>query len=209
MANNSLAAFAEGLADAELALVVEPTSLDALEARGVAMVGLNRLEDALTAFGALKDTERRLVALQWMGSIESMKGRPAQAEHHLSAAMAEAGGDADFSAIWLYLAMEQQGGRGKEAIASVLDRADPKVLTGALLHFMAGKLDQAALFKLAREKPEMERLNLAEVNFYLGQQALARGQLDEAKKWFRRSLDTGAVPYREVTFAQLQLANLK
>jgi lipoprotein NlpI len=209
MANNSLAAFAEGLADAELALAVEPTSLDALEARGVALVGLNRLDEALTAFGALKDTERRLVALQWMGSIESMKGRPAQAERHLSAALAEAGGDADFSAIWLYLAMEQQGGRGKEAIASVLDRADPKVLTGALLHFMAGKLDQAALFKLAREKPEMERLNLAEVNFYLGQQALARGQLDEAKKWFRRSLDTGAVPYREVTFAQLQLANLK
>jgi lipoprotein NlpI len=209
IANNQLGAFPAGLGDAEAALLVDPNSLDALEARAVALVGLNRLDEALVAFDPLKDTERRLIALQWMGSIESLKGRPAQAEHHLSAAMAEAGGAADFTAIWLYLAAEQQGGHGKDAIASALDRADPNVMSGALLQFLAGKLDQEALFKLAKEKPEMERLNLAEVNFYLGQQAFARGQLEEAKKWFHRSLDTGAIPYREVTFAQLQLANLK
>jgi lipoprotein NlpI len=209
MANNQLGVFQAGLEDADGALGAEPQSLDALEARAVALVGLNRLDDALAAFGLLKDTERRQTALQWMGSIELLNGRPSQAERHLSAAMSEGGEDPGFAAIWLYLATEQQGGRGREAISSVLDRADPKELPGALLHFLAGKLDQDALFKLAREKPEMERLNLAEVNFYLGQQALAKGQAQEAKKWFRRSVDTGAIPYREVTFAGLHLANLK
>jgi hypothetical protein len=70
---------------------------------------------------------------------------------------------------------------------------------------MDGRIDRDALFRVARERPEMERLNMAEVNFFIGQQAYARGQHEEALKWFKRAVETEAVPYREVTFARMQI----
>ena len=72
-----------------------------------------------------------------------------------------------------------------------------------------GSLDRDALLKKTREKPEMERLNLAEANFYIGQQLAARGQREEALRWFARTADSGASPYRETTFAQLELQRAK
>lgn len=80
-----------------------------------------------------------------------------------------------------------------------------KKFSGALLHFVDERIDRDMLLKLAREKPEQERLDLAEANFYIGQQAAVRGQREEALKWFTRTVETEAVPYREVTFARLQL----
>jgi lipoprotein NlpI len=84
-------------------------------------------------------------------------------------------------------------------------QTDVKKFSGALLHFLDGRIDRDMLLKMAREKPELERLNLAEANFYIGQQAAGRGQRDEALKWFTRTVETEAVPYREVTFTRLQL----
>ena len=46
---------------------------------------------------------------------------------------------------------------------------------------------------------------MAEASFFIGQQAAVRGQRDEALKWFARTVETEAVPYREVTFARQQI----
>jgi lipoprotein NlpI len=51
----------------------------------------------------------------------------------------------------------------------------------------------------------MERLNLAEAYYFIGQRLLTQGQRDEAQRWFQRTLDTQATPYREVTFARMEL----
>jgi lipoprotein NlpI len=108
--------------------------------------------------------------------------------------------------LWLYIAAEQQGpGRGKTAIAPHLQSTDDKRLPGAILRFLDGSLDREALIKQAREKPEMERLNLAEAYFFIGQKAALSGQSDDAARWFTRTLETGATPYREVTFARYEL----
>ncbi|HEY8879334.1 MAG TPA: hypothetical protein VIN03_17320, partial [Roseateles sp.] len=59
--------------------------------------------------------------------------------------------------------------------------------------------------KLAREKPETERLRLAEAYFFIGQQLAAQGRRGEALPWFERTLTTQAVPYREFTLAKWEL----
>ena len=51
----------------------------------------------------------------------------------------------------------------------------------------------------------MERLNQAEAHFFIAQRLLAQGQRDEALRAFQRAVDTQATPYREVTFAKLEL----
>jgi lipoprotein NlpI len=143
---------------------------------------------------------------KWMGAVELHRGRAAEAEALLREVVAGGSSDdRDFALLWLYLAAEQQGGRGKLAIAPFVDSADTTKLAGTLLHFLDGRVDREALLRKAREDAAMERLNLAEAYFFIGQQLAARGQKDEAMRWYERTVSTQALPYREVTFARLEL----
>jgi lipoprotein NlpI len=206
LASNLLGDFAAGLADAEAALAIDPQSEDALEARAVSLIGAGRADEALAAFQRLGQTARRGAALKWMGAVELSRSRPAEAEKLLQEVVQTGGGDdREFALLWLYLAAEHQGGRGRSAIAPYVDGADPKKLTGAMLHYLDGRIDADTLLKLAREPSQMERLNLAEAYFYIGQKFAAQGRRDEALRWFKRTVETEAAPYREVTFARLEL----
>lgn len=205
--SNLLGEFGAGLADAEAALAIDPKLEDAMEAQAVALVGLGRLDDALAAFRRLAETPRRPQVLAWQGALELQAGRAAAAEALLRDAVDATGPDErEFVLLWLFLAAEQQGaGRGREAVAAHLERADATRLPGALLRMLAERLDRDAVLKLAREKPEMERLNMAEACFYIGRLLTAQGRADEARRWYERAVETGALPYREVTFASLAL----
>jgi len=141
-----------------------------------------------------------------MGSIHLLLGRPAQAELLLRDAVNNGNGEArEFALAWLYLAAERQGGRGKAAIEEHVDSVDAKKLNGALLRYLVGSIDRDALVRRADENPEMERLNQAEAHFFIGQRLLAQGQREEALRAFERVVDTRATPYREFTFAKLEL----
>jgi lipoprotein NlpI len=205
-AANLLGEFASGLADADAALAIEPANAGALDARGVALVGLGRTDEAVTTLQRLLATPSRSAAQKWLGSIEVFHGKHAEAEKLLRDVIVQSSGsDRDFALLWLYIAAEYQGRGGKAAIAPFVDSVDAKQWVGALLHYLDGRLDRDALLKRAREPADMERLNLAEAYFYIGQQLAARGERTEALQWFARSADTNAQPYREVTFAQLEM----
>jgi len=205
-ANNLLGDFAAGLGDAQAALEIEPETGDALEARGVALIGLNRPGEALQAFQAMGKLPQQASAGSWVGATHYLLGDYAQAESALRDTMSDSSGDArEFGLLWLYLAAEQQGGRGRQAIADDLAAADAKKWPGALLSYLGGSLDREALLRVAREQPEQERLRLAEAYFFIGQQLVAQGRRGEAMPWFERTLATQAVPYREFTLAQLEL----
>ncbi|MFT7771882.1 DUF3857 domain-containing protein [Roseateles sp.] len=206
-ANNQLGDFDRALEDADRVLVIEPEGEEAqaaLEARGVALVGLARPADALAAFSQ----QARLgnAGGSWLGTVHYMLGDYARAESALRDGAANASGEArQFMLLWLYLAAEHQGGRGKAAIADDLATADIGKWSGALLRYLGGSLGRDALLKLAREKPETERLRLAEAYFFIGQQLAAQGRRGEALPWFERTVATQAVPYREFTLAQWEL----
>lgn len=207
MANNHLGNFGEALADADRALGIVAEgdeSLGALEARGVALVGLGRLPDALAAFEQL--ARSGATGGSWLGLTHYLLGDFERAEAVLRDGAANASGEArQFALLWVYLAAERQGGRGKAAIAADLDTADAGKWSGALLRYLGGSLDRDALLKLAREKPETERLRLAEAFYFIGQQLAAQGRRAEALPWFERAVGTQAVPYREYTLAQWEL----
>jgi lipoprotein NlpI len=204
---NQLGDFDQALADAERVLAITgegDEAAAALEAKGVALVGLARPADALTAFN--QQAQLGTGAGNWLGTTHYMLGDYARAEAALRDTAANASGEArQFTLLWLYLAAERQGGRGKAAIADDLAAADASKWSGALLRYLGGSLDRDALLKLAREKPETERLRLAEAYFFIGQQLAAQGRRGEALPWFERTLTTQAVPYREFTLAKWEL----
>jgi lipoprotein NlpI len=206
IANNLVADFAAGRTDAEQALAILSDNTEALDALAVAQLGGGKAEEALATFARITPATRSPAVASWMGSIHLLLGRPAEAEVLLRDAVANGNGDErEFALAWLYLAAERQGGRGKAAIEEHVEGTDPKKLTGSLLRYLVGSLDRDGLMRKANEKPEMERLNQAEAHFFIGQRLLAQGQRDEALRAFQRAVDTQATPYREVTFAKLEL----
>ena len=74
-----------------------------------------------------------------------------------------------------------------------------------MVHYLAGKLSQDDLLRSARKDKQMERLNLSEAWFYVGQQLLLAGDADGARRMFQRTVEIGALPYREHAFAQIEL----
>ncbi len=206
-AHNQLGDFEQALADADrvLALTAEgDEAAAALEAKGVALVGLARPADALSAFN--QQAQLGTAGGSWLGTAHYMLGDYARAESALRDSAANASGEArQLTLLWLYLAAERQGGRGKAAIAEDVASADASQWGGALLRYLGGSLEREALLKLAREKPESERLRLAEAYFFIGQQLAAQGRRGEALPWFERTVATQAVPYREFTLAQWEL----
>ncbi|MEO6281000.1 DUF3857 domain-containing protein [Roseateles sp.] len=210
-ASNTLGDFAAGLSDAELALKADPPTEDAaaaLEAKGVALIGLARPAEALAAFNSQAQLGSSNPPGAWLGTAHFMLGDYARAEAVLRDNAANVSGEArHFTLLWLYLATERQGGRGKAAIAgevaNVASGGDE--WGGLLLRYLGGALDRDALLKAAKAKPDQERLRLAEAYFFIGQQLAAQGRRGEALPWFERTLTTQAVPYREFTLAQWEL----
>jgi transglutaminase-like putative cysteine protease/lipoprotein NlpI len=210
-AGNTLGDFAGALHDADLALQGNPPPEEAaaaLEARGVALVGLARPAEALAAFSSQAQLGSSNAPGAWLGTTHYMLGDYAQAEVALRDNAANVSGEArHFTLLWLYLAAERQGGRGQAAIADEVAGVDSarEEWGGVLLRYLGGALDRDALLKAARAKPEQERLRLAEAYFFIGQQLAAQGRRGEALPWFERTVSTQAVPYREVTLAQWEL----
>jgi hypothetical protein len=217
-ASNLLGEFAAGLADAEAALAatsgaapsisLTPEDLAAAhEARGVALAGLGRMKDAQVAFQSQVTASGAASPSSWLGVTHFMLGDFSASEAALRETLNNASGeDRSFTLIWLYLASErQQPGRGKPALRDEAERADTGQWSSALMRHLAGLLDREALLQMARAKPELERLRLAEAYFYIGQQALVAGQRGDAQPWFERSVATQAVPYREFSLARWEL----
>lgn len=211
MANNQVGAFRDGLLDAQAALAGNPDSNDALEARGVALVGLNRLDEAGKDFERLQRQGARNAPGIWLGISQFVQGRYTDAESTFRNQVADSAGDErTYALIWLNLSVDRQRpGQGGSAVSQDLPNVDSQKWPGTLLHFLSGKLTRDALLRQAREDAEQSRLRMAEANFFIGQQLLNFGLKGEARQWFERTIETRALPYREVTLAQLELDKLR
>ncbi len=203
----ALGAFADALTHADRALALQATSDDTEENRALALIGVDRIDEAYERLKSPSIGERKPFALAVMADIDMHRGRHAQAESALRELVERAEGNTRSRALLkLYLAAEHQGtGRGKAAIAAHVEQADPAQLHGALLHFLDGRLDREALLAQGREDKSMERMNLAEAYYYIGARLAAQGQPVEALVWYERAMQTKAVPAREVMLAKLAL----
>ena len=96
------------------------------------------------------------------------------------------------SAIWLYLARGRNGQDGSGELAK--NTATLKLATwpGPVINFYLGKITSSALLQAANDAdPRKDKQQHCEVNFYLGEDGLLRGQQEDAIRYFRDTLTTG------------------
>ncbi|HEX6016564.1 MAG TPA: hypothetical protein VFZ28_00540, partial [Burkholderiaceae bacterium] len=205
LANNMLNRFDATLADVDRALPLGAQASELLQARGLALLSLGRADEAVAAMRTAAEPGGNLV-VKGLGNAQYYQGRYADAEASFrEAAQTSSGEDRDFALIWLFLAAQHNDGKGRDAIAPFLDQTDGQRWPGAVVHYLAGRLSQDDLLRSARMDKQMERLNLSEAWFYVGQQLLLTGDAEGARRMFQRTVDIGALPYREHAFAQLEL----
>lgn len=194
------------LADAERVIAVAPSIGYAHYTRGLALLSLGRPDEALAAMRQYKNPDNRALLDRGIGRAQYYGGQFADAERSFQAAVqASSGDDRLFALSWLYLAAERHGGKGKDAIAPYLDSVDRSAWPGVVVHYLAGRATQDEVLRQARSDKRMERLNLTEAYFYLGQQALLSGRSDDARRMFQRTVELNATPYLEHTDARMEL----
>lgn len=204
--SNHLAEHDAALQDADAALAIDPADDVALEARGVALFGLGRLEDAAGTFERLEKSTTRKGNETWLGITQLQLGRYDDAERSLRRFVDATSSDQrSFGLLWLALAMERrEAGSGRTMLAAEVRESDTS-WAGSLVRFLAGRIDRDALLKTARADADAERMRLAEAYFYIGQTFLTQGRREDAKPWFERVIGTQAVSFREYVIAQQEL----
>jgi len=206
LANNMLNRFDATLVDVDRALPLSAQSSDLLYARGLALLSLGRADEAVAAMRSAKEPGGRSVVTKGLGNAQYYQGHYAEAEASFREAVQDSSGDdRDFALIWLFLSAQRNGGKGREAIAPFVDQTDGTRWPGAVVHYLAGRVSQDELLRSARKDKQMERLNLSEAWFYVGQQLLLTGDPEGARRMFLRTVEIGALPYREHAFAQIEL----
>ncbi|MFI4929744.1 MAG: DUF3857 domain-containing protein [Burkholderiales bacterium] len=205
-ANNMLNRFDATLADVDRALPLNAQASELLYARGLALLSLGRADEAAVAMRSAKEPGARSFVTKGLGNAQYYQGHYAEAEASFrEAAQESTGEDRDFALIWLFLSAQRNGGKGRDAIAPFVGQTDSERWPGAVVHFLAGRVSQDDLLRSARKDKQMERLNLSEAWFYVGQQLLLTGDSEGARRMFQRTVEIGALPYREHAFAQIEL----
>jgi lipoprotein NlpI len=154
-------------------------------------------------------TRGKVAALRGIGTAQYYAGQHAAAVLSLQEAVREAAGDdRGFALLWLYLAAQRQDGQGRAAIAPYLAEVDASRWPGVLVRHLAGQASADDVLQEARKDKRMERLNLAEAQFYMGQKRLLDGDPAAARTLFERSLEIGATPYVEHMLARVELRRL-
>lgn len=206
IANSMLSDYPATLSDADRALAAAPDAGYSHYTRGLALLSLGRADEAVTAMQSYKNPGSRAFLDRGIGGALYYQGLFTQAEQSFrQAAQDSSGEDRVFALTWLYLSAERGAGTGRAAVDPYLADVDKAAWPGVLVHYLAGAASQEDVLKAARQDQRMERLNLAEAYFYVGQRLLLNGKADDARRMFQRTVEINATPYHEHAMAQIEL----
>lgn len=124
-------------------------------------------------------------------SLKKLLGNPAAAEK-------------SYSAIWLYLTTRRLGEEGAEAARRHLPTAAVPSWPYPILQMFIGSGSYEQALKMAREGTQ-DPSRQCELYFYAGEKALLDGDLQAARDFFRKTIDTGVVEFNEYAMAKRRL----
>jgi lipoprotein NlpI len=206
---------AQAVADLNDVLAKHPDHFDALLDRGGLLVRDGKFDAAIRDFSAmLKIDPKSAAAFYNRGRAKSAKGDFAGAAEDFAGAM-KAWNDNPYAALRLNLARKfqaqskQKGGNAAGDPAALKAAAD-KLLDAQwpvqIVNYFQNKMDAAAIFKLIdsdypRQAPSLR----CEINYYLGQAALLKGDRKAASDYFTAAVATNSITSIEFIDSNLAL----
>lgn len=149
-----------------------------------------------------------------LGRAQYMAGLYQDAMGTLGRAAALAPDDA-YPAIWLFLAEERAGVDGAARLRERIDAFDPQSWEHALISVLTGLVPAADVTPgdyPGDDTPQLAALaketQACELNFYLGELALMRGENADAAARFKAAVSTGVTEYVEYGAARHELTKL-
>lgn len=122
------------------------------------------------------------------------------------------GSDADHGvdpALWRALAELRLGEDPKPALGRALAERDLTAWPGPLVRYLLGEIGEAALLAASADgNPQRQREKRVGAHFLLGQDALARGAHEDARRHFEAAVATDAQSYVEYLAAGVELSRL-
>jgi len=210
---------AQAIADLNDVLAKHPDHFDALLDRGGLLIRNGRFDDAIKDFSAmLKIDPKSAAAFYNRGRAKSAKGDFAGAAEDFAGAM-KAWNDNPYAALRLHLAREfqaqskQKGGNAAgdpAALKAATDKLLDAQWPAQILNYFQNKMDAAAIFKLIdSDYPKQAPGLRCEINYYLGQDALLKGDRKAASDYFSAAVATNSTSTIEYIDSGLALKAMK
>ena len=195
--------------DFDTAIRLKPDYGEAYIRRGFTRVAQHDFLKALADFDkAVQINPNSPVPLSQRGIARFYVGRYREAENDLVISLSAAPQNA-YSVLWLYLARLHQG---KDDITALRDQSrtfNPAVFPGPVIRFYLGEITvNDVMAAVQKGTPQQQREQLCEASFYLGEEALMRGNRDEAVRLFRQAMSTNLTYFYEYQGAAVEMQRL-
>jgi lipoprotein NlpI/V8-like Glu-specific endopeptidase len=200
------------LADFDHAIAIYPRESDAFSGRAYVLLRQGDIKGALAAFDrSLSFDDNDAYVLGGRATLYQITGDDELAIRDYSRAVALEPGE-PYTPLLLNIAKARAGklDQAKAGFASLAESNRYDEWPHALAQFFAGEIDAPALEKLANSAiSDYERKARAfDLDFYVGQALLLKGDTQEAKRRFAAVVATGDRQYLEYNIAAADLAKL-
>lgn len=200
--------YERALADFEQAILLAPSDARLYTDRGVTYELLGDYPNAIRDFNrAIAFKPNHVAAIQSRGRTYFYLGNFAQAAADLQRGLALDSVDA-FGAVWLHLARQRLRQDDSEDFAAYAALVDSSQWPAPLVHYMLGGLPADSLRALAAAAEIEGRTQRCVVAFYLGEEALLKGESSTAVSLFDETRTTCPKELNEHKAAVAELQRL-
>lgn len=205
--------YAQAIADLDRAVALEPAFADAWFARGWALEKSGDERKAVHDYGRTIDAQPdHAFALFSRGFLNLYGGKPRDAVVDFVRTQGVANDDSlrMYTHLWLYLSRSRAGQPAKPPLKDAAARENLARWPGPLvLHFMDA-MDESAVLNAIEQGPKAGLKERRATGYYfLGISAQMAGQVDQARRYFEKTLATGAVDFRQYDAAKRELDRLR
>jgi lipoprotein NlpI len=194
--------------DFDRAISLDPKYESAYIRRGFVRVAQNNFKDALADFDMAVSLNPSPSNLSQRGIARFYYARYRDAEGDLDASVKGLPQNA-YGTLWLYLARLHQGNDDVGSLRAQSKALNLSKFPGPIVRFYLGEMsvdDVMAAVKTGTAQQQREQL--CEASFYLGEEALLRGNRDEAVRLFRQSIGTGLTYFYEYQGSAIEMKHL-
>ncbi len=217
--NRGIIRFARGdisgaVADYGAAIAAEPDRVDLRNNRAVALLRLGRYADAIKDYDhALELAPEYLSALRGRARAHFYQGdfTAAAADYRRVLGLGPA---SLYSRLWFHIALKRSGQDGGQAFRE-LSPAYLEAWPGPIIRLFLGEVTPAQVVEGLETGGNVDTKNArarleraCEAYFFLGEDALIRGERERAVDYFRKAVATGITEFVEYTASKVELARL-